>query len=78
MNVDIVDLAAAYSVAIACRHCVQDGNIRSAVQAADVCLHLPGIPAPWQTEVVSEMIIRAAQAQLDEAEFAETLRAQSV
>lgn len=74
---DVFDLAAAYAVAIARGHCFNDGEKRTAFQTMDVCLDLHGIQIVWKTEEVSNIIVRAAQGQVDEPTLADWLRGQA-
>ena len=71
---DVFDLAAAYAVAIACGHCFNDGNKRTAHQSMDVCLDLNGVQIDWSTTEVGDTIIRTAQGVLDEVALADWLR----
>lgn len=71
---DVYDLAAAYAVAIAQGHCVNDANKRTAHQSMDVCLDLNGVQAMWSYAQIGPLIIRAAQRLMDEGELAEWLR----
>jgi death on curing protein len=71
---DVFDLAAAYAVAISQGHCFNDGNKRTAHQAMDTCLDLNGIQITWSATEVGQVIIRAAQRQIDEAELGLWLR----
>ncbi len=71
---DIFDLAAAYAAAIACGHCFNDGNKRTAHQSMDVCLDLSGIEIDWNIEDVGNMVIRLAQGLVDEEDLAAWLR----
>ncbi|MEO6301141.1 MAG: type II toxin-antitoxin system death-on-curing family toxin [Paracoccaceae bacterium] len=72
--IDVFDLAAAYSVAIAQGHCFNDGNKLTAHQAMDVCLDLNGVQIAWTATEIGPAIIRAAQRLMDEAELAQWLR----
>jgi death on curing protein len=71
---DVFDLAAAYAVAISRGHCFNDGNKQTAHQAMDTCLDLNGIQITWSATDVGQVIIRAAQRQIDEAELGLWLR----
>lgn len=71
---DAFDLAAAYAIAISQGHCFNDGNMRTAFRCMMVCLEANGIDTRFDTEAVGQVIIRAAQRQMDEGELAEWLR----
>ena len=71
---DVFELAASYAVVIAQGHCFNDGNKRTAFQAMDVCLDLNGVEIAWQGTETGDLIIRAAQGLLDEADLAQWLR----
>lgn len=71
---DVVDLAAAYAVAIARGQCFNDGNKRTAHQAMDVCLDLHDVQVSWDVEEVASIIERAAQGHMGESDLAEWLR----
>jgi death-on-curing protein len=74
MVADVLDLAAAYAMAIARGHCFNDGNKRTAFRAMQVCLDLNGISMPWETEEVGQGIIRCAQVVIEDGDLAEWLR----
>lgn len=74
---DVYDLAAAYAVAVACGHCFNDGNKRTAFRVMQVCLDLHGIMEPEGAEEVGQVIIRVAQGHMDESALADWLRAKS-
>ncbi len=71
---DAYDLAAAYAIAIAQGHCFNDANKRTAYRAMQTCLDLHGLPYPDDATQIGPVIIRAAQALLDEGELAYWLR----
>jgi death on curing protein len=71
---DVFDLAAAYGLAISQGHCFNDGNKRTAFRAMEAVLGLNGIIMQFDTEAVGQIIIRAAQGQIDEAELGLWLR----
>ena len=71
---DIYDLAAAYAIAIAQGHCVNDTNKRTAFRSMQVCLEGNGIAAEMSALEIGPVIIRAAQGLLDEGELAHWLR----
>ena len=71
---DVFDLGAAYAAAISQAHCFNDGNKRTAFQVMDVVLDLNGVQMAWDTEVVGQKIVLAAQSKLDDATFADWLR----
>ncbi len=71
---DAYDLAAAYAIAIAQRHCFNDANMRTAYRAMQTCLDLNGLPYPVNSPQIGPVIIRAAQRLLDEGELAHWLR----
>jgi death on curing protein len=71
---DVFDLAAAYAVAISQGHCYNDGNKRTAFRAMDAALVLNGITLTLDTVTIGQVIIRAAQRQIDEAELGLWLR----
>ncbi|MCU0801397.1 MAG: type II toxin-antitoxin system death-on-curing family toxin [Rhodobacteraceae bacterium] len=71
---DLFDLAAAYAIAISQGHCYNDGNERTGFRAMDAVLVLNGVTLPFDTVAVGQIIIRAAQRKLDEAELGLWLR----
>ena len=71
---DVVDLAAAYVVAIARGHCFNDGNKHTAHHAMDTCLDLNGIQIDWNTVETGQTIIRCAMGQMDDGDLADWLR----
>jgi death on curing protein len=71
---DVFDLAAAYAIAVSQGHCFNDGNKRTAFRCMDAALGMNGILIQFDTEDAGNMIIRAAQRQMDEGELAEWLR----
>ncbi len=71
---DAFDLSATYCVANAQGHCVNDGNERTAFRTMQTILNLHGIMEPRGTGEMGQIIIRAAQRQLDEGERAQWLR----
>lgn len=74
---DVFDLAAAYAVAIAQGHCFNDGNKRTAFRAMNAVLAFNGVRIDWETEVVGQRIVLAAQGRLDDGDLAEWLRAEA-
>jgi len=75
MIADIYELAACYATYIAVGHVFNDANKRTAYAAMKVCLHMNGITTKLGTdEAVGNMIIRAAQQQVDEKDLAQWLR----
>jgi death on curing protein len=71
---DVFDLAAAYAVVIACGHCFNDGNKRTAYRSMQVSLETNGVQLKWDAEAVGQIIIRVAQGLIDEGDLAEWLR----
>ncbi len=71
---DVFDLAAAYAVAVSQGHCFNDGNKRTAFRTMNAALVLNDIATEWDTEEVSQIIIRVAQGLMDEGALAEWLR----
>ena len=75
---DAYDLAAAYAVAIAMGHCFNDGNKRTAFRVMNAALVFNGVRLVWNTELIGQIIVRAAQGLMDEGELAEWLRGSGV
>lgn len=71
---DVFDLAAIYAVVIACGHCFNDGNKRTAYRSMEVCLEANGVVPVWGVEAAGQIIIRVAQGLVDEGELADWLR----
>lgn len=71
---DIFELAACYACYIAVGHAFNDANKRTAFAAMDICLELNGVQLEYDTKEVGELIVRAAQGQVDEQELADWLR----
>ena len=71
---DIFDLAAAYAQAIACGHCFNDANKRTAFDAMNFCLELNGVELDWQVEDAGDRIIALAHGLIGEEAIAEWLR----
>lgn len=72
---DIFDLAAAYCVAVAQGHRLNDGNKRTAFRVMQVCLDLHGLAEPALPEdATGQIIIRVAQGLMDEGALADWLR----
>ncbi|MFY0635941.1 MAG: type II toxin-antitoxin system death-on-curing family toxin [Vannielia sp.] len=74
---DVFDLAAAYAQAIACGHCFNDANKRTAYRAMLVCLKLNGVTITHATEEAGDKIIALAQRKLDDIDLARWLREKS-
>lgn len=74
---DAFDLAAAYAAAVAQGHCFNDGNKRTAYRTMLVSLTLNGIRISHDTEETGQKIIALAQGVIDEATFADWLRARA-
>lgn len=74
---DAFDLAAAYAAAVAQGHCFNDGNKRTAYRTMLVSLALNGIRISHDTEETGQKIIALAQGVIDEATFADWLRARA-
>nr|WP_323776386.1 type II toxin-antitoxin system death-on-curing family toxin [Amylibacter sp.] len=74
---DVFDLAASYACAIAQGHCFNDGNKRSAFRSMNAILRLNGIAINWNTVEIGDTIIRLAQGQMQEEDFAAFLRAKA-
>ena len=77
MIADVLDLAAAYAIAVARGHCFNDGNKRTAFRVKNAVLALNGVQIAWDTFAVGQTIIRAAQGLLEEPDLADWLRLQS-
>lgn len=75
---DLHVLAASLAFGIARNHPFLDGNKRSALHAALTFLKLNGADVPLPSPEMVEVMVRLAQGALDEAGFADWLRAQSV
>ena len=71
---DAFALAAAYAMAVSQGHCFNDGNKRTAYRTLVVSLHLNGITLDVGPTVIGDRIIRLAQGQLAEDDFAAWLR----
>lgn len=72
---DVLDLAAAYCVAVAQGHCFNDGNKRTAFRVMQVVLDLHGQVEPRLTpDGLGDMIIRVAQRHVEESALADWLR----
>lgn len=74
---DVFDLAASYACAIAQGHFFNDGNKRSAFRSMNAILRLNGIAITWDTVEIGDTIIRLAQGQMQEEDFAALLRAKA-
>ncbi len=71
---DEFELAACYACYIAVGHAFNDANKRTAMASMDICLAINGIKLNYLSEEAGNMIIKAAQGIVDEAELAEWLR----
>jgi death-on-curing protein len=71
---DVFDLAATYAVVLAVSHVFNDGNKRTAFTVMDICLVQNGVEPTYDVIEAADMIIRAAQRQVDEKELAMWLR----
>ncbi|SHI04693.1 type II toxin-antitoxin system death-on-curing family toxin [Marivita hallyeonensis] len=71
---DAFELAAAYAQAVACGHCFNDGNKRTAYRTMIVCLKLNGISITHDTEETGNQIIALAQGIIHEEDLADWLR----
>ncbi|MGR3794011.1 type II toxin-antitoxin system death-on-curing family toxin [Vannielia sp. SX4] len=71
---DVFDLAAAYAQAIACGHCFNDANKRTAFDAMNFCLEANGITLDWNVQEAGDKIIALAQRKLDDIDLARWLR----
>ena len=71
---DVFDLASAYAMAIACGHCFNDGNKRTAFRNMDICLRGNGIILSFDEQEVGDKIIALAQGHIDDGHLAEWLR----
>ena len=74
MIADVFELAATYAVVIAQGHCFNDANKRTAFRSMQICLHLNGVRLAFGPVETGDLIIRAAQGLLDEADLAQWLR----
>ena len=77
MILDVFDLAAAYAIAVSRGHCFNDGNKRSAFRVMNAVLALNGTQFTWDTVEVGQIIIRAAQGQVEEPDLADWLRSKT-
>ncbi|MEL6242781.1 MAG: type II toxin-antitoxin system death-on-curing family toxin [Pseudomonadota bacterium] len=71
---DVLDLAAAYAVAIAIGYCFNDANKRTAYESMVVCLQLNDIVLRPVVDAIGPIIIEVAQGNMDEATLAKWLR----
>ncbi|MDB9856800.1 type II toxin-antitoxin system death-on-curing family toxin [Amylibacter sp.] len=71
---DEYDLAAAYATAIACGHCFNDGNKRTAFRSMNAVLRLNGVHIKWNTTEIGDAIIRLAQGHMHDEDLATFLR----
>ncbi len=71
---DVYMLAACYACYIAVGHAFHDANKRTAFAAMDICFVINGIQLQYETVEAGDMIIKAAQSIIDEAELAQWLR----
>lgn len=71
---DVYMLAACYACYISVGHAFHDANKRTAFTSMDICLVINGIELEYDTLVVGDMIIKAAQGNIDEFELAQWLR----
>ena len=71
---DVFALAAAYCIAVAQGHCLNDGNKRTAFRAMNAALMLNGATIDWTAEEVGQIIIRVARGRMDEGALADWLR----
>ena len=71
---DVYDLAAMYAVAIAQAHAFNDANKRTAFVAMKTVLSGHNTNLVLETKIAGDMIIKAAQGVLDEADLAAWLR----
>ena len=71
---DIYELAACYACYIAVGHAFNDANKRTAFACMHTCFILNGIKLPFDQKIAGDMMIRAAQKQLDETDIAQWLR----
>lgn len=75
---DVFDLAAAYCVAIATGHVLNDAKKRTAHEAMDVCLVLNGVELDHQAQAAGDLIREVAQRRLDEEDLGAWLRRKAV
>lgn len=75
---DLSSLAAAYAFGLARNHPFVDGNKRTAFVAAEVFLDLNGMTVTASDEDCVLTMIRLAAGEMDEAEYAAWLRANSI
>lgn len=73
---DVFELAACYACYLAVGHAFNDANKRTAFTAMDICLELNGIQLEYETEVIGNMVIKAARGVIDEYDLADWLREQ--
>jgi death-on-curing protein len=74
MIADVFELAATYALVISQGHCFNDSIKRTAFRSMQTCLFLNGVHLAYSAEETADLIIRAAQDQLDEADLAQWLR----
>lgn len=75
---DVYELAACYCAYIAIGHGFNDANKRTAFAAMDTCLVVNGIELEYKTEEVGDLVIKLAQGQIEDDDFAHWLRAQVI
>lgn len=71
---DVYDLAAMYAVAISQAHAFNDANKRTAYAAMEFVLLSHEVLVEFDTKVIGDITIEAAQGKLDEDELAAWLR----
>ena len=74
---DVFELAATYATVLAVGHVFNDGNKRTAFAAMNISLVLNDIEPTFDVMEAADLIIEAAQRQLDVADLATWLRLHS-
>jgi death-on-curing protein len=74
---DVFELAATYATVLAVGHVFNDGNKRTAFAAMNISLVLNDIEPTFDVMEAADLIIEAAQRQLDAADLATWLRLHS-
>ena len=75
---DAFDLAAAYAVAIATGHVLNDANKRTAYKSMVISLYLNGQRIAHDTTEAGDVIREVAQGRMDEEDLAKWLRKKAV
>lgn len=73
---DIYALAACYACYISVGRVFNDANKRTAFMSMDLCLLINGIQLSYEADVIGQIIVKASQGLIDEADLAQWLRNQ--